>query len=91
MSPRFMLLLVSIAILIVNLLTVRFREQKAEKLENQLRIAAENGGETLTVEGISQVLEIPLYDAKILTRKFVSRGKMDVERNEGEAVYVFKS
>ncbi len=91
MSPRFMLLLVSIAILIVNLLTVRFREQKAEKLENQLRIAAENGGETLTVEGISQVLEIPLYDAKILTRKFVSRGKMDVERNEGEEVYVFKS
>ncbi len=86
-----MLLLVSIAILIVNLLTVRFREQKAEKLENQLRIAAENGGETLTVEGISQVLEIPLYDAKILTRKFVSRGKMDVERNEGEEVYVFKS
>jgi len=91
MSPRFLLLLVSIAILIVNLLTVRFREQKAEKLENQLRIAAENGGETLTVEGISQVLEIPLYDAKILTRKFVSRGKMDVERNEGEEVYVFKS
>lgn len=91
MSPRFLLFLVSIAILIVNLLTVRFREQKAEKLENRLRIVAENGGEALTVEGISQVLEIPLYDAKILTRKFVSRGKMDVLQGEGGDEYVFRS
>ncbi|MFV2041051.1 MAG: hypothetical protein ACC644_03570 [Candidatus Hydrothermarchaeales archaeon] len=72
-------------------MTVRFREQKAEKLENRLRIVAENGGEALTVEGISQVLEIPLYDAKILTRKFVSRGKMDVLQGEGGDEYVFRS
>ncbi|GBE55908.1 MAG TPA: hypothetical protein ENH13_01815 [Euryarchaeota archaeon] len=91
MSPRVLLLLVSIGILIVNLFTVRFRERKAASFENRLRAVAENGGETLTVEGISQALEIPIYDAKILTRKFVSKGKMDVQGIEGEEVYVFKS
>ncbi len=91
MSPRILLLVVSIAILIVNLLTVRFRERKAENLENPLRIGAENGGDALTVEGISRALEIPLYDAKILTRKFLSKGKMDMQRIEGEEVYVFKT
>ena len=91
MSPRILLLVVAIGILAVNLLTVRFRERKAAGFENRLRTVAENGGEALTVEGISRVLEIPIYDAKILTRKFVSKGKMDVERIEGDEVYVFKS
>jgi|GEM_PF-3811518 len=91
MSPRILLLLVSLGILIVNLLTVRFRERKAAGLENRLRIVAENSGESLTVEGISQVLEIPIYDAKILTRKFVSKGKMTVKKGEGNEIYVFKS
>jgi hypothetical protein len=90
MMPRTLLFYISLWIIIFNILTVRFRNRKAVRFENRLRELSEIKGEEMTIQGISAELEIPLYDAKILARKFVSKGKMEIQPGETET-YVFKS
>lgn len=94
MSPRILLILVSISIIILNILTIHFREKKAEKLETRLRLVAKRRGEPLTLEEISKDLDIHVYDARILTRKFMSSGKMTALKGEDEKEpeqFIFKS
>jgi len=90
MTPQQLLVLVSIIIILLNVLTVRYREGKLRRLEQRLRGVAERAGGELTLEEISQGLGIPIYDARILVRKFVSKGKMEMRRRDGRTAYVFK-
>jgi hypothetical protein len=85
-----LLFYISLLIVLFNIITVKFRNQKAARFENRLRVFSEKMGREMTIQGISSELEIPIYDAKILARKFVSKGKMEIQPGETET-YVFKS
>jgi hypothetical protein len=91
MNSRLLLLVVSIGIIFLNLLTVKYRSRTAGKLEKKLRELAENKKRGLTLNEISAELNIPLYDAKILTRKFITQGKVKVKHLGGVEMFVFKS
>ncbi len=85
-----LLFYISLWIIIFNILTLKYRERKASRFEDKLRTLAKDGAE-LSIQKISEELDIPLYDARILTRKFITRGKMEM-RGAGELeTYVFKS
>jgi len=92
MTPTWLLLYVALGIVLFNILTVKFRERRFARLEKGLRALAEKKGDEITLQQISQELQIPLYDAKILARKFVSKGKMEPKKAGGkEEAYVFKT
>lgn len=83
--------MVFVGIIFLNLLTVKYRSRNTEKLEKKLRELAENKKSGLTIDEISAELKIPLYDAKILTRKFITQGKVKINNLEGVETFVFKS
>ncbi len=91
MTPRMILVYISLLIVLFNLLTLKYRERKAARLEDKLRSLAKRDGFEMSIHNISAELEIPLYDARILTRKFVTRGKMEMRRVGEMETYVFKS
>jgi hypothetical protein len=90
MTPRLFLILVTLGIIAFNLITVKVRTRNASKLEIKLRILAKEKGTGVTLQDISQELKVPAYDAKILIRRFVTQGKMDVQRTEDNEFYVFR-
>lgn len=91
MTPRSVLIAVSIGIIIFNILTVKYRERHLSLLEKRLRVLSEEDGKALTIESVSRDLNMPVYDARILMRKFVSKGKVDVRAGADGEAYVFKS
>jgi predicted small secreted protein len=91
MTPRMLLISVSLGIIILNIFTVRYRGKKAEALEKKLRVIAQKKEGGVTIEEISEVLQLPLYDAKILARKFVTQGKIGTKKRGDEELYVFRS
>lgn len=90
MTPRLLLVYVALGIIVFNLLTVRFRERNATRIEKSLRKIAERKGGEMTLQEISSELHMPLYDAKILMRKFTSKGKVEVRGSGEKEVYVLK-
>ncbi len=90
MTPRSVLIAVSIGVILFNLLTVRYRERHLSLLEKRLRVLTEGNDKALTIESVSRDLNIPVYDARILMRKFVSKGKVDVRAGVDGEAYVFK-
>lgn len=90
MTPRMLLLYVSITIILINFAIMRIREKKTIRLEKQLREKTQKN-QTLTPKDIAQTLNIQLYDAKILAKKLTSRGKMELTDKNGSKTYSFKA
>jgi hypothetical protein len=91
MTPQLVLFYVATAVVIFNILTVKIREKNADSLEGKvIELITEKGGE-IRAQDVSKIFKIPLYDAKILMRKYVSKGKMQVKRDGKDEVYFLKS
>jgi DNA-directed RNA polymerase specialized sigma subunit len=90
-TPKQLLFYVALGILAFNILTVRYRRRNAERLERKLRDLAQKSGREITIQEISEELKVPVYDAKILLRKFISQGKMEVKKRGEAETYYFKS
>jgi len=90
MTPRQILIIVSAGIIIFNILTVKFRKRALSAHEHLLRELEKNKGQ-LTIEHISKELDMHKHDAMVMVKKFMSQGKMDTQKKEGEEVYFFKT
>ncbi len=91
MSPRILLFLVALAIIFLNITAVKLREKKLKRFETELRKAAVRKEGGFTVQEVAKILDLHVYDAKILTKKLVSKGKMDVRVKDDVPTYSFKA
>jgi predicted ArsR family transcriptional regulator len=90
-TPRQLLFYVALGILALNIMTVRYRRRKSERFEKKIRELAQKSSKGITIKEISDELKVPVYDARILLRKFVSQGKMEVKKSNEVETYFFKS
>ncbi len=91
MSPRMVLLLLFIMVLVANIITLMVRKKKFLNLEGRVFDLAKSKNGAITLEEISTELGVSIYDAKILMRKSVARGNTKVEINDGKKVFTVQN
>jgi hypothetical protein len=90
LTPNLLLIYITLAIILFNIFTLKFRDRNLIKFERKLTDLSEKNIDGMTLEEIARELQMPIYDAKILTRKIASKGKLTIKTHNEEEFYSFK-